>query len=175
MYKERISLNSKPEADALLTKNSQVTLGMRYADCVPILLFDPVHQVAGIAHSGWRGTVKRVSAVAVRKMENEFGSNPTNILAAIGPSICAKHYQVGLEVIEEVESVFGKNTSTLIRENGSTHFDLWSANKQVLSDVGVSQIEIAELCTACDPDNWFSYRAEDKRTGGFAAIIGLKR
>jgi polyphenol oxidase len=168
------NLAQKPEADALLTNHPHVTLQMRYADCVPVLLYDPRNQVAGIAHAGWRGTVKRVAAAAVTQMVSRFNSKPDEILAGIGPSICVDHYEVGLEVMNQAAAMFGEHTPCLVRKNGSVKFDLWAANRQVLEDVGVKNIEISELCTASDLENWFSYRAENQKTGGFAALIGLE-
>ena len=166
--------HQKPKADALLTNNPRVTLLMRYADCVPVLLFDPRYRIAGIIHSGWRGTVKRVAAAAVAKMTSQYGSNPAEILAGIGPSICVDHYEVGGEVVTEAVATFGDARSCLVRKNGSVNFDLWTANRQVLEDAGVRKIEIAELCTAHDLENWFSYRKENQKTGGFAALIALE-
>lgn len=163
---------AKPQADSLLTDNPEVTLWMRYADCVPVLLYAPNARVVGIVHSGWRGTVQRAAAAAVRVMQTRFGAAPASILAGIGPAICAAHYPVGAEVVEQVRQAFGAEAPGLFQNNnGAIHLDLWAANRQVLAEVGVEQIEVAQLCTACDLDNWFSYRGERRQTGGFAAAI----
>ena len=167
-------ITGKPEADALLTHNRRVTLLMRFADCVPILLYDPRHHVAGIVHSGWRGTVQRASAAAIAKMKSHYGSKPGEILAGIGPSICVQHYEVGSEVVAEARKTFGDHAPSLVQVNGTVKFDLWTANRQVLQEAGVNQIEVSELCTASDLENWFSYRTENQKTGGFAAIVGLE-
>jgi polyphenol oxidase len=164
----------KPEVDALLTDNSRVTLLMRYADCVPVLLFDPRHRAVGIVHSGWKGTVKRATAAAIVRMKSRYGTNPSEILAGIGPSICVNHFEIGEEVITDVVAAFGAGTACLVRKNGHTMLDLWAANRQVLEDTGVKNIEVAEICTAGDVENWFSYRGENQKTGGFAALIGLE-
>jgi YfiH family protein len=164
----------RPEADGLVTDQSGVTLFMRFADCVPVLLFDPQKKVIGMAHAGWRGTVNRVAQDTVAAMQAQYGSRPEDILAGIGPSICAEHYPVGEEVAARVQNAFGVEASgLLIRQNGTVKFDLWAANRLVLAQAGVRQIEISGQCTACDVETWFSHRAEHGRTGRFGALIGL--
>lgn len=160
------------KADAILTTNPQVTLFMRYADCVPILLYDPVRKAAGLVHAGWQGTVKGTAAAAVAAMKSSYHSNPADLLAGIGPSIAAHHYAVGEDVADQVKEAFGADASSLlISVNGAVQFDLWSANRIILENVGVRQIETAGLCTACSLDNWYSHRAERGATGRFGALI----
>jgi YfiH family protein len=162
-------------ADAILTNNSSVTLVMRFADCVPVLLYDPTHHAVGIIHAGWQGTVKFVVGEAVRQMTRSFGSDPADLLAGIGPSIGPDHYEIGKDVIDRVESAFGPFAAELlIEKNDHTHFDLWQANRRVLEQAGVKNIEIAEICTACHREDWFSHRAELGHTGRFGAVIFLK-
>ncbi|HNB51468.1 MAG TPA: polyphenol oxidase family protein, partial [Anaerolineales bacterium] len=109
----------RPEADGLVTDQPGVTLFMRFADCVPVLLFDPQKKVIGMAHAGWRGTVGRVARNAVAKMQAQYGSRPQDILAGIGPSICAEHYPVGEEGAAQVQEAFGAEASgVLLRQNG---------------------------------------------------------
>ncbi|NUM48289.1 MAG: peptidoglycan editing factor PgeF [Anaerolineales bacterium] len=164
----------RPEADGLVTDQSGVTLFMRFADCVPILLFDPQKKVIGMAHAGWRGTVSRVARNTVAAMQAQYGSRPQDILAGIGPSICAAHYSVGEEVVAQVQKAFGTEAAgLLIRQNGEVKLDLWAANRVVLEQAGVRQIEISGQCTACNVDAWFSHRAEKGRTGRFGALLGL--
>ncbi len=164
----------RPEADGMVTNQAGVTLWMRFADCVPILLFDPQKKVAGIAHAGWRGTVNRVAKNAVEAMQAQYGTRPQDILAGIGPSICPDHYLVGEEVISQVQHTFGSEAKQLLhRENGNVTLDLWQANRLVLAQAGVQRIEISGQCTACDVESWFSHRAEQGRTGRFGALIGL--
>jgi hypothetical protein len=165
-----------PDADIILTKDPEVTLFMRYADCLPLLLHDPVQQAIGLAHAGWKGTVQRVAAKAVEEMEKQFGSNATDLIAAIGPGICAEHYEVGSNVISEVESAFGQAAANLLpSRNGSTHFDLFAANVLALKEVGVERIESSGICTASNTEDWFSHRAEHGRTGRFGALLTLKK
>jgi YfiH family protein len=162
------------KADAILTNKKNVSLYMRFADCVPILLHDPVRKVIGLVHSGWQGTVKKVAQAAVIKMQTHYGSAPENILAAIGPSIGAHHYQVGTEVVEQVRAAFGKQANNLlINLDGARQFNLWAANQLILKQSGVKNIEIAGICTACHTDDWFSHRAEHGVTGRFGVLIAL--
>ncbi|MCB9136640.1 MAG: peptidoglycan editing factor PgeF [Anaerolineales bacterium] len=164
----------RPAADGMVTDQVGVTLFMRFADCVPILLFDPRKKVIGMAHAGWRGTVSRVAQSAVAVMQAQYRSRPQDILAGIGPSICAEHYPVGEEVVAEVQKAFGGEAAgMLLRRNGSVKFDLWAANRMVLEQAGVRQIEMSGQCTACNVEAWFSHRAEHGRTGRFGALIGL--
>lgn len=168
------SIERPRKADIILTDKLEVTLFMRYADCVPILLHDPNRGVVGLVHAGWKGTVKRVVEVAVDAIVSKYGSVPQDIQAAIGPSIGPHHYEVGQEVIAKVQATFGRDAPEFLPEyNESTHFDLWAANKAILNQAGVHQIDHPEHCTACQVDDWFSHRAEHGRTGRFGVLIGL--
>ncbi len=127
-----------------------------------------------MAHAGWLGTVRGAAASAVRAMTARYGSKPAEVLAAIGPSIGPDHYEVGPDVAEQVKHAFGEAASGLITDrNGRTYLDLWSANRVQLQTLGVEQIEVAGLCTACHLDDWFSHRAEKGRTGRFGALMAL--
>ncbi len=162
------------QADAILTDRADLTLVMRYADCVPILLADPVRRVVGIVHAGWRGTVLGVAHRAVVQMAACYGSRPEDILAAIGPSIGPDHYEVGQEVVAQVQAAFDEQAEALLpRPGGRVHFDLWAANRWWLEQAGVRHIEVAEICTACHLEDWYSHRAEKGKTGRFGALIAL--
>jgi len=162
------------QADVILTDRPEVTLMMRFADCVPIMLHDPIRKVVGIAHAGWMGTVRGTVRYAVEAMQKRYGSRPADIQAAIGPSIGPDHYDVGPDVIIQVQKAFRSDASNLILENaGLKKFDLWAANRLLLERTGVRQIEVAGLCTACHIEDWYSHRAENGRTGRFGAIIAL--
>lgn len=163
------------QGDAILTDCPGVTLLMRFADCVPILLYDPRHCIVGLVHSGWPGTVKRVAKVAVEAMHNRYHSDPGEILAGIGPSIGAHHYPVGPEVVAQVRQSFRADAEALLLvQDHAVQFDLWSANRLTLQESGVRHIEMAEICTACHLDEWYSHRGENGRTGRFGVMIGLK-
>lgn len=147
---------------------------MRFADCVPILLHDPLKHVVGIAHAGWLGTVRDVAKATVETMRERYDSRPADVIACIGPSIGPDHYEVGQDVIAQVEQTFGADASLMLPRHGSrTHFDLWKANQYLLERAGVHQIELAGICTACHTDDWFSHRAEKGKTGRFGALISL--
>ncbi|MEN8172505.1 MAG: peptidoglycan editing factor PgeF [Chloroflexota bacterium] len=162
------------KADAILTNKPNISLFMRFADCVPILLHDPANKVVGLVHAGWQGTVKKAVQSAVQKMSDQFHSDPDKIIAAIGPSIAAHHYQIGQNVIEQVQGTFSDHIDELLlKENGDVQFDLWAANRLILEQAGVRQIEIAGLCTACHNDDWFSHRFEKGQTGRFGVLIAL--
>jgi YfiH family protein len=162
------------QADAILTNVPGITLMMRFADCVPVLLHDPIHKVIGIIHAGWLGTVRGICRIAVEAMQANFGSNPGEILAAIGPSIGPDHYAIGQDVVLQVRQAFGLSAPSLLgRRAGAIHFDLWKANRLTLEQAGVRKIELANLCTACHTEDWYSHRAEHGRTGRFGAIIAL--
>jgi len=162
------------KADGIITNDPNIFLMMVFADCVPIILFDPKKLVIGIVHAGWQGTVKNIIGNAIKKMEMEFDCQPVNIIAGIGPSICVDHYLVGDVVINEVKKYFPSNhTDLLINKNGQIRFDLRKANTILLESNGVKAIENANICTACNTTDWFSHRAEKGITGRFACVIGL--
>jgi polyphenol oxidase len=163
------------KADVILTDSPEITLFMRFADCVPVLLADPIKNVAGIVHAGWQGTLRKASLAAVDVMQAKYGSQVDDIIAAIGPSICPSHYQVGQDVIDGVYANFGIDSpSLLISQDGAVQFDLWTANRHILEEAGVRRIESLELCTACNLDDWYSHRAEKGRTGRFGILIAAK-
>ncbi len=162
-------------ADGMLTDKLDTPLSMRFADCTPILLHDPVKGVIGMAHAGWRGTVAGMSAKIVQTMISAYGSNPADIRAAIGPSISVQRYQVGEEVVAAARKYFG-DVDGIVRhdpKDGTAYFDLWEANRRDLQRVGVEQVEIAGICTAERTDEFFSHRAEKGSTGRFGAVLTL--
>jgi YfiH family protein len=162
------------QADAILTDVPGLTLLMRFADCVPIMLYDPGRQVIGLAHAGRLGTARRVVQSAVRGMIEHFSCDPLEIRAALGPSIGPDHYEVGADVISAVRKTLpGKADLFLNSNGGSTYFDLWAANHDQLIEMGIQRIEVAGICTACHTGDWYSHRAENGLTGRFGALIGL--
>lgn len=162
------------KADAIITRQPNVSLLMRFADCTPILLFDPVSRSIGIAHAGWVGTVEKIAEKTVLAMVKHYGSNPSDIIAAIGPSIGPDHYLIGRDVLERVQSSFPeKFNQVIIFQNSRIYFDLWKANHLVLSEVGVGKIEISGICTCCNLADWYSHRGEHGKTGRFGVVFGL--
>ncbi len=167
--------------DAIITADDGVFLSMRFADCAPILLHDPVRRAVGLAHAGWRGTVKNVAKSVVQAMVDKLGCSPQNITAVIGPAIGPCCYQVGNDVIEAVDAVFPQryasdNGTQLFSRRNERHayFDLWEANRRQLKTAGVGQIVVSGLCTACHTEHFFSHRAERGKTGRFGVLIGYR-
>lgn len=162
-------------ADAIVTDRGEVTLLMLFADCVPIFLYDPIKKVVGIAHAGWQGTVKKIGQEAVEVMCSQYGCNPADIHAGIGPSIGPDHYEIREDVASRVKTAFGADENCLLhRANGKLYFDLWAANSLVLQQAGVKHIQISNVCTACNIEDWYSHRGEAGKTGRFGAILSLK-
>ena len=162
-------------ADIILTDKGDLTLYMRFADCVPIMVHDPKNGVVGVAHAGWLGTLRDVATSTIEAMKKQYGSSPADIIAGIGPSIGPDHYEVGADVIVKVMEKFGDDSEQLLTShNGKIHFDLWKTNKILLERAGVENIQVAGICTACNTQDWFSHRAEKGRTGRFGALISLR-
>lgn len=163
------------KADAILTDRPEVTLFMRFGDCVPILLYDPVREVIGLVHAGWMGTTSGILREAIAAMQGAYRCHPEDIQAAIGPSIAVHHYEVGQEVVEKVEESFGVLAEEfLVRNGGRMYFDLWKANHYQLEKMGVGQVEVAGICTACNLEDWFSHRGEQGKTGRFGVLMALR-
>ena len=162
-------------ADGLITDKTDTPLSMRFADCVPLLFFDPVRGAIGMAHAGWRGTIKGVGSNTVRAMAQAYGCRPRDIQAGIGPSIGPRHFQVGEEVVDAVVERFGVVDDLVCRDpsDGTAYVDLWAANRLDLERAGVEQIEISGICTIERVDEFFSHRAEKGRTGRFGAVLSL--
>ena len=161
--------------DAMITNESGICLNVMAGDCVPLLFYDPKLKVVAVAHSGWRGTYKRIAQFTIEKMTNQFGCVASGILAGIGPSISQKNYEVDDEVYNEFEKRF-VNLSKIFSErdkNGKYYLNLWEANKQQLISAGLKKenIEIAGICTFEQNNLFFSARHGD--SGRFVAGIML--
>lgn len=166
------------DVDALVTNEPGVMLVTFYADCVPIYLIDVKNRAIGLCHSGWRGTVKKISRCALAVMNKQYGTLPGDVTAAIGPSICGDCYEVSEDVVQEFEHIFEPELMPDIarkKENGKYLLDLWRANELILEEAGVpeSQIQTTDLCTCCNPDIFFSHRASGGQRGGLAAFMEL--
>ena len=170
----RKPLQPYDQADAILTDSPNLTLVMRFADCVPIILYEPQKHIAGIVHAGWQGTVNDTVGAAVKKMVANYGVKENNILAAIGPSIGPDHYSVRDDVLEPIKKRFGNTWQEMIQFKEEVAFlNLWKANEINLHQSGVTKIEISAICTACHTSDWYSHRAEHGKTGRFGALIKL--
>jgi polyphenol oxidase len=161
--------------DALITRERGLALTMRFADCVPIVFFDPAQRAIGLAHAGWRGVAENVVAATVAALSDNFGSQPRQLWAGIGPCISAERYRVGQEVIDLVVPACPPG-APLVRQqpDGSLHLDLNAAVLSQLRASGVEDVEDSSICTASNTTEWFSHRAENGKTGRFGMVIGLR-
>ncbi len=157
------------DTDGLVTNIKNLPIVIFYADCVPILLYDNIKKVVAAVHAGWRGTVNKIAENAVNIMKDTFGCRPSDISAVIGPSICPKHFETGLQVAEE----FVNFKEFIMYNNDKAYIDLWQVNRKILSDCGVDKINIANLCTVCNTDIFFSHRGCGSDTGRMALIAYL--
>lgn len=163
------------KADAIVTTNPDVTLFMRFADCVPIMIYGKNQKVVAIIHSGWQGTVKKIVEKTVLFLKEKLGIAPDSLVAGIGPSIGPCHYEVGNEVANAVNTGFPEDWKELLDYRDSSVFlDLWKTNQLQLEKLGVGSIEVAKMCTACHTDTWFSHRQEKGKTGRFGAAIHIR-
>jgi len=157
-------------ADAMITTSRGIALAVFTADCVPVMVVDPVRKAIGIAHAGWRGALHKIAARTVLKMRDTFGTQPTDCLVALGPSIGPCCYRTGEDVISQFRSAFGP--AVCIAED---RLDLQLAVELQLAHAGVekSNISSSRLCTACNTDLFYSYRAEGGQTGRMMSVIML--
>ena len=167
-----------PETDALMTNQPGLCICVQTADCVPVLLFDPVQRVIAAIHAGWRGTVGKIVAETIHSMQRHFRSSPENILAGIGPSIHLHAYEVGEEVIDAVRGRFA-NHRALLKPANDPHkafFDLWEANRTVMTEAGVpgKNIELMGYCSFSHEPLFFSARREGAQTGRMVSGIMLR-
>lgn len=184
------------DIDGLITAEKGLVLSCFTADCVPIYFVDPVKEVVGVAHSGWRGTVAGMGAKMIERMKREFGCEPKNIIAAIGPSICQDCYEISEEVAMQFKQGFWDSqqiegyckeayetglhpTGKLLlpgKEAGKYQLDLWLANIVVLRSAGVvlENIDVTDICTNCNPNYLFSHRASGGKRGNLAAFLMMK-
>ena len=169
--------------DALMTDVPGVAISVRTADCIPVLLYDPVRKAIAAVHDGWRGTVQRLSQKVIAEMQSRYGTNPVDLKAVIGPGIGPESFQVGQEVadafaeagfpMDQILKDCGPKAPT--EDNpmaGGLHIDLWRANEWLLQEVGVSDIQIAGICTYKN-DRFFSARREGTKCGRIINCIKM--
>ena len=176
------------EADGLMTAEPGTLLGIQTADCIPVLVADRKRKAVAAFHAGWRGTVRRIVESGVVQMRSEFGSEPQDLIAAIGPGIGQCCYRVGEEVRNAFTSEFSYAADLFGEKAGekalpspgggvSLHLDLVEANRRQLLDAGVAVSAIAVLneCTSCRRYRYFSYRAERRFTGRMLSVVGIRQ
>lgn len=170
--------------DALVTDVPGVAISVRTADCIPVLMYDPVHKAIAAVHDGWRGTVQRLSQKVIAFMHDRYGTCAADVLAVIGPGIGPDSFQVGQEVVDEfaaagfpmaeILSDRGPNAPTASDPMaGGLHIDLWRANEWLLQEAGVSDIQVAGICTYKNNDRFFSARREGTKCGRIINCIKL--
>ena len=175
---ENIS-ESDEKFDAIISNIDKVLIGVKTADCVPVLIGDPKTKSYAAIHAGWRGTVQSIAVKAIERLKNEFNSNPCDLICAIGPA-AVSNYEVGKDVIDEFNEKFpnSKHLFSPTRENHA-YIDLHKANFEQLVSSGVSKnnIFVAPFCTMSRTDLFFSYRVDRKvfgKTGRLLSVIGKK-
>ncbi|MBN1181333.1 MAG: peptidoglycan editing factor PgeF [Bacteroidales bacterium] len=164
------------DVDAFVTDDKEVCIIVKSADCVPILLYDTKLKVIAAVHAGWRSTVKRILELSINTMTNTYQSNPENIIACIGPSICMHCYEIGPEIVEIVKKDLPYWDKIISYDNTRSFLNLQEANKQQLLKSGIREnnIEIAYLCTYEHTDLFYSARKEGSETGRIISGILLK-
>jgi len=175
-----------PATDGLVTDAPGLALLLRFADCQPIILYDPARRAMGLVHAGWRGVAQGIARRAVETMQEAFGTNPADLLAGLGPAIGPCCYTVGDDVASALGYALPDWRKVMTLDPGSGcrdlpsgtgwHLDLPAANAQQLAAAGVRarRMEQAGLCTACHNDEFFSHRADNGKTGRFAAVAYLQ-
>jgi len=171
----RDDLGQDPQrVDAIVTRERGLPLSMRFADCVPVVFYDPTQRAIGVAHAGWRGVVVDVAGATVQTMVDAFGCDPRRMWAGIGPAISVEKYEVGPEVVDQVAAACPRGTRLAQSGgNGRPHLDLIAAVTAQLQAAGIGAIEVSGLCTASHTHEWFSHRAENGKTGRFGLVVVL--
>ena len=165
--------------DGLLTDEPGVYLATFFADCVPLYFVDTKRKAIALAHSGWRGTVARMGQCVVEKMREAYGTDPSDLVAAVGPSICQARYEVSGDVAGAFAAAFakpGQEREILLDKGGGKYqLDLWRANEIVLTEAGIPEtnIQVTDLCTCHNDRYLFSHRASHGKRGNLGAFLGL--
>ena len=163
----------------MITNLKNVPLVTFYADCVPLYFIDMKNKVIGMSHSGWRGTVKGMGIKTVEALTKEYGTDPKDVMAVVGPSICRECYEVSKDVVDEFHKVYdGKFDVTKIYDitnDEKRQLDLWEANKQILMLAGIKEenIIISSVCTSCNDDLLYSHRKTGGKRGNLVAVMEL--
>ncbi|MCI7813880.1 MAG: peptidoglycan editing factor PgeF [Lachnospiraceae bacterium] len=166
------------DVDGMITDEPGIVLATFFADCVPLFFVDPVRKAIGLSHSGWRGTVNKMGLVTVKKMQENFGCDPENIIAAIGPSICQDCYEVSEDVIDQFRKNFEESCQDQLyyrKANGKYQLNLWRANELILQEAGITKehISTTDLCTCCNSELLYSHRASEGKRGNLGAFLGM--
>ena len=167
------------DVDGMITNVPGICLVTSYADCVPLYFVDPVKKAIGLSHSGWRGTVGKIGKNTVQLMQENFGSKPEDLLAAVGPSVCMDCYEVSEDVIEQFKEAFEKKYGEDLfykKENGKYQLNLWKANELIFLESGIlpEHMAITNVCTHCNSKILYSHRTMGNNRGNLCAFLALK-
>ena len=168
------------DIDGLITNVPGICLVTTYADCVPLYFLDPVKKVIALSHSGWRGTVGKIGKKTVELMHDNFGSDPADILAAVGPSVCQDCYEVSADVTDRFKEVFDRSAWDELfyeKPDGKYQLDLWKANEKIFLEAGIPEdhITVTNVCTHCNSGILYSHRAMGDKRGNLCAFLALKQ
>ena len=162
--------NEYPDTDGLILTEPETAIYLRFADCTPLVFYDPKHNIAAISHAGWRGTAARIGVKTVAKMVMNFSTKPEDLVVLIGPAISKCCYEVSEEVKDILLSTV-KNTKDLFEER---NVDLKQINARQLEEIGVKKIDICSFCTSCNNDMFYSYRKENGTNERHFAVVKLE-
>lgn len=166
------------DIDGMVTNVSNIPLATYFADCVPLYFLDTNNKAIGLSHSGWRGTVGKIGINTIKAMTQNYGTDPKNVIACVGPSICQDCYEVSSDVADEFKNAFPKvyNDILMDKGNGKYQLDLWKANEYVFLEAGVpmENIVVCNICTCHNKDVLFSHRGHNGMRGNLAAFLMLK-
>lgn len=169
------------DVDGLVTNVPGIILSTFHADCPPVYFVDPVKRAIGLSHSGWKGTKGEISKVTINAMTDNYGTDPKDLICAIGPSICGPCYEIGEDVASEFSSNYTEdelrdNNILVPYPNGKYRLYLWNAIKLTLLRAGVKEenIIVTDICTRCNPQLLFSHRIHHEKRGNLAAFLALK-
>ena len=167
------------DVDGQVTNVPGLPLISYHADCVPVFFVDPIKKAIGLSHSGWKGTVGRIGANTVKMMQEHFGSEPKDIICAIGPSICQSCYEVSEDVIVQFQESFEEKFWPELfygKENGKYQLNLWRANELIFEEAGIlkEHYSTTNICTCCNPGYLFSHRASHGKRGNLGAFLQIK-
>ena len=168
------------DVDGLITNVPGIILATFYADCVPLYFVDVKKRAIGLSHSGWRGTVNRMGQATLQAMKRAYGTEPSDVMAAIGPSICQDCYEVGEEVADAFRKSFPNEWEYLIikgKEEGKYQLDLQETNRRILLAAGVlpENIAVTDICTCCNSELLFSHRGSNGKRGNLGAFLELRK
>ena len=179
--KDKPDFNIYEETDGLITNCKNIALSTINADCILLIFYDPTKKVIANVHSGWRGTIKRISIKTVEKMKKEFGSKPEDIICCMSPSICKKHFEVDEDVKDLFYNKFKDDVNIekyILKsqeKEGKYYIDTVGINKNILLNIGLKEENIidSKICSVCDEDKIHSYRAHGEKSGRNITIMEL--